>query len=100
MCSIFFNTTKKKQIRLIHEAVNFADNKTTVSLKSLTFNLTKKTPTGSRYSPSRNFCVYISRDFNEFRLFKLYWQIPILLIVNVYLLDKHKIYLRKKYYLF
>lgn len=44
MCSIFFNTTKKKQIRLIHEAVNFADNKTTVSLKSLTFNLTKKLP--------------------------------------------------------
>lgn len=43
MCSIFL-IPQKKQIRLIHEAVNFADNKTTVSLKSLTFNLTKKLP--------------------------------------------------------
>lgn len=72
----------------------------TVSLKSLTFNLTKKLPQEVGIRLAEFFCVYISRDFNEFRLFKLYWQIPILLIVNVYLLDKHKIYLEKKYYLF
>lgn len=62
MCSKFFNTTKKKKIHLIHEAVYFADNKTTVSLKSLTFNLTKQTPTGSRYSPRRIFFVCIFHE--------------------------------------
>lgn len=60
MCSIFL-IPQKKQIRLIHEAVNFADNKTTVSLKSLTFNLTKKLPQEVGILLAEFLCVYFTR---------------------------------------
>lgn len=61
MCSIFLIPQKNKQIRLIHEAVNFADNKTTVSLKSLTFNLTKKLPQEVGILQAEFLCVYFTR---------------------------------------